>query len=85
MLENEISRCAISSHHIIIKMLPIFLVWITPIVQYGIDFFLLQSLKPDLIGYGLGLGFAGICYLIFVTFHQEKSLLGAKNWNGLLL
>jgi len=41
--------------------------------------FLLQNLKPFLIGYGLGLGFAVFCYLIFVHFIRKKVYWG-KEW-----
>ncbi|WKK87049.1 hypothetical protein [Marivirga arenosa] len=41
--------------------------------------FILQSLKPYLIGYGLALGFVVFCYLIYVHFIQ-KTAIWAKEW-----
>lgn len=41
--------------------------------------FILQNLKPYLIGYGLSLGFAVFCYLIFIHFIRKKVYWG-KEW-----
>jgi 4-hydroxybenzoate polyprenyltransferase len=41
--------------------------------------FVLQNLKPHLIGYGMALGFVVICYLIFVHFLRKKIYWG-KEW-----
>ncbi|SMG25095.1 UbiA prenyltransferase family protein [Marivirga sericea] len=41
--------------------------------------FVLQSLEPYLIGYGMVLGFAVFCYLIFVHFVRKKVYWG-KEW-----
>lgn len=41
--------------------------------------FVLQNLQPVLITYGLGLGFAVFCYLVFVHFVRKKVYWG-KEW-----
>jgi 4-hydroxybenzoate polyprenyltransferase len=41
--------------------------------------FVLQDLQTYLIGYGLGLGFAVFCYLIFIHFIRKKVYWG-KEW-----